>query len=139
MVQRVVAHDVPLVHHALHECGRGVDVIAHHEEAGGRVVFFERVQNGGRAAVFIARVKGQVDGLFARVAQIIGVPLAQFVCGHVARGRLAVRLEGQPPVADRGGGLRPGGGLGRGLLPLRQQKEQRGQQRADPGARADAV
>ena len=82
---------------------------------------FERVQNGGRKAVLVPGVKGQVDGFLRRVAQIIGVPLAQLTGGDVALGRLSLDLERQAPVSARGGGF--------GGLPLRQKHEKRHDER----------
>ena len=139
-MQCVVAYDMPLVHHALHQFGRGVDIIAHDKKAGGRIVFFERIQNRRGVSVFVTRVKGQVDGLFVRVAQIVCAVLREFLHGSVADGRLAVCLEGQAPVGDgRGRGLCLCAGLRGGLLGRRQEEKQRGEQRTHAGARSDAV
>lgn len=141
MVQRVVAHDMPLVHHALYQIGRGVDKIAHHEKARRRVVLLQRVQNGGRVAVFVARVKGQVDRLLGGVAHIVGVPLAERIRGYVADGRLPLGLERQTPVADRRGnrGLGFSVCLRGGRIGLWQQEEQHGKRNAYAGRRADAA
>ena len=80
-------------------------------------MLFERIQNSRRAAVLVARVKRQVDGLSARVTDVKRVVLPQFLGGDIADRRLTLGLERQSPVADRRGnrlfgGCRSGMGLG---------------------------
>ena len=101
----------------------------------------QRVQNGGRVAVFVARVKGQVDRLLGGVAHIVGVPLAERIRGYVTDGRLPLGLERQTPVADRRGnrGLGFSVCLRGGRIGLWQQEEQHGKRNAYAGRRADAA
>ena len=54
---------------------------------------FERIQNSRRAAVLVARVERQVDGLFARIADVKRVVLPQLLGGDIADRRLSLGLE----------------------------------------------
>ena len=54
---------------------------------------FERIQNSRRAAVLVARVERQVDGLFARITDVKRVVLPQFLGGDIADRRLSLGLE----------------------------------------------
>ena len=54
---------------------------------------FERIQNSRRAAVLVARVECQVDGLFARITDVKRVVLPQFLGGDIADRRLSLGLE----------------------------------------------
>ena len=54
---------------------------------------FERIQNSRRAAVLVARVERQVDGLFARITDVKRVVLPQFLGGDIADRRLTLGLE----------------------------------------------
>ena len=47
-------------------------------------MLFERIQNSRRAAVLVARVKRQIDGLSARVTDVKRVVLPQFLGGDIA-------------------------------------------------------
>ena len=112
----VVAHHVPLRHHAADQVRGGLDHVARHKEGRRGVVLFQRVQNGGGIAVFIAAVKGEVDHLLTGIAQVIGVVLGQFLHSGISHGRLALGGEGESPVVggDGNGGIsggRQGGGL----------------------------
>ena len=49
-------------------------------------MLFERIQNSRRAAVLVARVERQVDGLFARITDVKRVVLPQFLGGDIATG-----------------------------------------------------
>ena len=127
MVQRMVAHDMPLRCHALYEFRCGINKVAHYEKAGRRVMLFERIQNSRRAAVLVARVKRQVDGLSARVTDVKRIVLPQFLGGDIAGRRLTLGLERQSPVADRRGN-RLFGGCWLSIF-ARKQDENRGQNR----------
>ena len=93
MVQRMVAHYMPLRCHAFYEFRCGINKVAHHEKAGRRVMLFECIQNSRRAAVLVARVKRQVDGLSARVTDVKRVVLPQFLGGDIADRWLTLGLE----------------------------------------------
>ena len=93
MVQRVIAHNMPFCGHALYEIRCGINKVSHHEKAGRRVMLFERIQNSRCAAVLVARVKRQVDGLFARITDVKRVVLPQFLGGDIADRRLSLGLE----------------------------------------------
>ena len=54
-------------------------------------MLFERIQNSRRAAVLVARVERQVDGLFARIADVKRVVLPQFLGGDIADRRLSAQ------------------------------------------------
>ena len=93
MVQRMIAHNMPFCGHALYEIRCGINKVSHHEKAGRRVMLFERIQNSRRAAVLVARVERQVDGLFARITDVKRVVLPQFLGGDIADRRLSLGLE----------------------------------------------
>ena len=127
MVQRVIAHNMPFCGHALYEIRCGINKVSHHEKAGRRVMLFERIQNSRRAAVLVARVERQVDGLFARITDVKRVVLPQFLGGDIADRRLTLGLERQSPVADSRGNRLFGGC--RLSIFARKQDENRGQNR----------
>ena len=137
MVQRMVAHDMPLRCHALYEFRCGINKVAHHEKAGRRVMLFERIQNSRRAAVLVARVKRQVDGLSARVTDVKRVVLPQFLGGDIADRRLTLGLERQSPVADRRGNRLFGGC--RLSIFTRKQDENCGQNRKNAKSHTNSV
>lgn len=56
-------------------------------------MLFERIQNGRRAAILVARVERQVDGLFARITDVKRVVLPQFLGGDITDRRLSLGLE----------------------------------------------
>ena len=62
---------------------------------------FERVEDLRRAAVFIARVKGQIDDLLGRITQVRRAVLLQAFATCVSRGRLPLLRETQPPRSGR--------------------------------------
>ena len=131
MVQRVIADDVPLLHHAEHELGRGINIVADDEKAGRCAVLFERVQNRCCAAVLISGVKRQINDFFRCIAHIIRIPLPQLSGGDVAFGLLPLRAERQSPVSVRRCGL-----LG---LPLREHHEKRRDDRKSRRCRRDTA
>ena len=137
MVQRVVADDMPFRDHALHQLRCGIDKVAHHEKAGRCVMLFERIQNGRRAAVLVARVEREVDGLLARIADVKRIPLPQSLSGDIADRRLTLGLERQSPVADRRGN-RLFGGCRLGFF-VRKQNENRGQNRKNAQSGTDSA
>ena len=96
----VVAHHVPLLHHAAHQLRRRFHIMPHDKEAGADLMLAEGIENGGGMAVFIPRVKGQVQNLLLGIGQIPGVILCQIRAGRVADRRLAVFPKTQAPVAD---------------------------------------
>ena len=98
MVQGVVAHGVPLLHHAPHQIRVLIQVVAHQEERGRHLVFFQNIQDFGGAAVFVARVKGQIDDLFFGVSQVDRVVFRQLLGACRTDGRLPFFPEGQSPV-----------------------------------------
>ena len=93
----MVAHKMPLAQHPPDKVRVLLDVIADDEKRRLHVVLCQRVQDRLRAAVFIARVKGQVDLLFCLVPQIDRVVPPQRLGRGVADRRLALRAEAQPP------------------------------------------
>ena len=98
---------------------------------------FERIQNSRRAAVLVARVKRQVDGLLARVTDVKRVVLPQFLGGDIADRRLTLGLERQSPVADRRGNRLFGGC--RLSIFARKQDENRGQNRKNAKSHTNSV
>ena len=92
MVQRVIAHNMPFCGHALYEIRCGINKVSHHEKSRQARYAFERIQNSRRAAVLVARVERQVDGLF-RVTDVKRVVLPQFLGGDIADRRLSLGLE----------------------------------------------
>ena len=69
----VIAHDMPFFDHPLHQLRSGLQVIAYHKESGFGIVLFQRIQDGGGAAVFKATVKSEVNGLLLGISQVTGV------------------------------------------------------------------
>ena len=127
MVVGVVAHDVAFGGHAADDVRCGLDHVAHHEEGGGDIVLFQRVQNLLRVAVLIAAVEGQVDDLLGCVPQVISIVFCQVHRCCVADGGGTFRLEGQTPVC---GGGRNGGGSGGRLCGLSLKVQHPGQKQA---------
>ena len=108
----VIAHDVALRRHPADDVRRGFNHISHHKERGGGVVLFQSIQDGFGVPIFITAVEGEVDDLFGRVAQVVGVVPGQFLRRGIAHRGLSLVGEGQSPV---GGGSRDSGGRGHGL------------------------
>ena len=98
---------------------------------------FERIQNSRRAAVLVARVKRQVDGLSARVTDVKRVVLPQFLGGDIADRRLTLGLERQSPIADSRGNRLFGGC--RLSIFARKQDENRGQNRKNAKSHTDSA
>ena len=71
----MISHGVSLGHHPFHQLRAGFQVIPHQEKRGGGAVFFQRVQDGRGIAVFIPRVKSQINNLFVCVLGVVGVKL----------------------------------------------------------------
>ena len=71
----MVAHDVSLFDHSLHQIRAGGDKVAYHKEGGGSVMFFQGIQDCGRVSVFIAAVKGEINDFFLCVFCIISIVL----------------------------------------------------------------
>ena len=97
VVHGVVAHDMPFLRHSAHQIGVFLDVVAHEKKGRLDVVLLQRVQYFLRAAVFVASVKGQVQHLFRRAADVRGVVPLQLVDPGVADGRRTLLPEAQPP------------------------------------------
>ena len=72
---RMVAHRMTLRHHAFHQIRAGLDVVAHQKKRGRHLMFFQRVQNSRRIAVFKARVKGDIQLFLAGIPHVIGIVL----------------------------------------------------------------
>ena len=108
----VVAHNMPFVHHPLHQLRRGLQKISHHKKGGFGIVLFQCVQNGGGTAVFEAAVKCEVNGLLLGISQVTGVVSGKIFAGGVAHRCFPFFLEAQTPVGvgGRGRHSRRGGG-----------------------------
>ena len=128
MVIGVVAHDVPLRHHAADQVRGRLDHVANHKESRRGVVLFQRVQDRGGVAVFIATVKSEVDHLFGGVAQVIGVVLCQLLYGGVPHRGLPLGGEGKSPVVGGDGNGSISGGRQRGGLPAQRPEQHRREQ-----------
>ena len=99
---------MPFLRHALYQLWSGIQIIAHHKKAGFYIVFFQRVQDRGGAAVFIAAVKGQINCLFPILLfrrHKIGVKIRQIFRRGVACRRFARLLKAQAPVGNGRRGL----------------------------------
>ena len=60
MGRGVVADQMAFGDHAFDQIGRAFDIVADHKEAGGRLMLFQRIQNGCRVAAFIPGIEGEV-------------------------------------------------------------------------------
>ena len=89
----MVSDNMALLHHALHEIRAGGNIIAHHKKGGGGLMFFQSVQNGGCAAILVARIEGKVDYFFSGILGIPGVIPAQFLETGIGRRRLSLLLK----------------------------------------------
>ena len=69
----MIAHRMSLCQHPFYQIRAGIQIIAHHEEGGGRVVLLQGVQNRRRIAIFKAAVEGQIKFLFRRFFYVISV------------------------------------------------------------------
>ncbi len=69
----MVADGMAFLHHPLYQIRGGGYVVAHQEKGGGRIVFFQCIQDGRCISVFVAGVKGEVDHLFAGFVDVVGV------------------------------------------------------------------
>ena len=101
MVVGMVADGMTLRDHALDQLRILLDIVADEEKRGRNVVLLQGIEDLLRAAVFIARIKGQVDDLFRRIAQKRRVILLQLFASRVAGGRLTLLPEAQSPRAGR--------------------------------------
>lgn len=86
MVVGMIPHRVAFLHHPLDKIRAGFDIIAHHKKGGLGVVLFQRVENRRRIAVFIPRIKGEVDGFFRGIPEIVGIVLPEILRRGVADG-----------------------------------------------------
>ena len=103
VVHAVVAHNMPLVDHALHQLGVGFDIVAGDEEHRLDVLFLEDVEDVSGVAVLISLVKGEVDPLLIRpdeVRVVSAVLLLQLQAGD--RAVLLVHIGSRAP-GDRVG------------------------------------
>ena len=94
----VVGHNVAFRRHSLDNVRGRFHHVPHYKKRRRGVVFFQRIQNFLRTAVFIAAVKGQIDHLLRGVPHIAGIILCQLLRGGVAHRRLALHREGESPV-----------------------------------------
>ena len=99
MVHGVIAHSVAFLHHPLYQIGVFLNVVAHQKEGSGHIVGLQHIQNLSGAAVFVARVEGQVQHLFLRVSDVGRIVPGQLVPPGVADGRHPLLPEAQAPGA----------------------------------------
>ena len=99
MVIRVVANDVPFVHHPPDQLRRGFQIVSHDEKARGRIVRLEGIENRCRVAVFEACIKGQVDHLFFSVSHVDRVVALKRLPTGVSDRLFSLLAEAQPPRA----------------------------------------
>ena len=93
MAPGVISDCVPLGDHAPDKFRVSLAVVVGHEEHRADVLLFQRIENISGAAVLVARVKCQVDGLSARVTDVKRVVLPQLLGGDIADRRLSLGLE----------------------------------------------
>ncbi len=125
----MVAHRVPFVHHALDELGVIPNIAANNKKCAGRVVLFQRVEDGRGIAVFVSGVKRQIQALLPGIAAIERIVGAQRFGREVRDGRRVFLLKREPPFVLRyGNGLR--------LRVARQLAAVRGEQNAACGRAA---
>ena len=103
MGRGVVADQMAFGDHALDQIGRAFNIVADHKEAGGRLMLFQRIQNGCRVAAFIPGIEGEVYDRLGGIADIIGIVFFQGFGRGIANRRRAFGLEGKPPVGHRCG------------------------------------
>ena len=99
MMIGVVADQMPLLRHAAQKLRRRLDIMPHHKKCRWGVMLFQRVQNLRRIAVFVSRVKGQIQHLLRCVADIKRIICRQRLRADVAYRRLPLLLKAQPPIA----------------------------------------
>ena len=64
VVGGVIAEQMSLLRHTRNEVGIADDQIFKDEEGTGGAVLFQRVKNTGDVAVFVSRIKGEIDDFF---------------------------------------------------------------------------
>ena len=101
MVHGVVAHNVTLLHHPPDQVRVALYVVANQEKGGAHLMLFQGVQHLFRAAVFVARVKGQIQHLFPGIPQVGGVVLPQLLHPRGSHRRAALLPEAQAPAGRR--------------------------------------
>ena len=103
MVHGVVGHDVSFLSHPPDQVRVLLYIVAHQEKGGPDVMGLQCVQDPGGAAVFVARVKGQVQYLFRGIADVSGIVLPQLVRPGIADGGGPLLPEAQAPGAGGNG------------------------------------
>ena len=96
---RVVANDVPFVHHPPDQLRRGFQIVSHDEKARGHIVRLEGIENRRRVAVFEACIKGQVDHLFFSVSHVDRVVVLERLLAGISDRLFSLLAEAQPPRA----------------------------------------
>ncbi len=89
---------MPVLHHALRDLRGRLQEMSYHEEGGGGIVLFERIQDGLRVPVLVAAVKGQIDHLLIPLSTVVGIIPRQLRRRGIARGLLSLRAEPQAPI-----------------------------------------
>ena len=101
----MVAHNMPLRHHALHQIAMVPNITANQKKSRRRLMLLQNVQNTAGAAIFKAGVKGQINNRLAAIAHIISAKLLQIILRRVAHRRFARLRETQTPVNRIAAGL----------------------------------
>ena len=99
MVHGVVSHGVSFLDHPADQVPVPLYIVAHQKERGFCIVLLQGVQNSPGAAVFVPRVKGQVQYFLRGVSQIGGVVPPQLILPRVSHRRRTLLPEAQAPGA----------------------------------------